>query len=209
MGLSDIRTVAGKSVGEGIQFETWQEPHHCTVTSQVLDLYRPDGTQHDEIGWSRNASEDPVVIGGRCYLWEVSGLRPSLRLRYLLLIITALASIAGILLTQQVGHPPAAYTHAAIPVVDGVASADTASVADTALPPDEEDRQMPAGGVHLQLCLAALAGALGLLLKFGPRGRAPWPGDSDTGPPSRTGIRASTSARAPAPVLSLTCVLRV
>ncbi|MBV6760581.1 hypothetical protein [Rhodococcus opacus] len=139
----------------------------------------------------------------------MSGLRPALRLRYLLLAITVLASIAGILFTQQVGHPPAANSHAAIPVlIDGVASAGTSALADPALPPDEEDQQSPAGGIHLQLCLAALAGALGLLLKLGPR-KSPLPDDSDCGPPSRTGIQAATSARAPAPVLSSTCVLRV
>lgn len=137
----------------------------------------------------------------------------SVRWRYLLLGITILAAVAGLLLTQQVRHltaPSAADAHSAIPLlIDDAASADTSDTTSRAIPPDGEPGPSPAGAIHLQLCLAALAGALGLFLKFSAH-RTPLRCDTNTGPPSRTtGTGASTSERPPTPVLSSTCVLRV
>lgn len=151
---------------------------------------------------------------GRCYLGEVSGVRASLPWRHLMLGITVLAAIAGMLLTQQVGHsaaPSAADAHTAIPVlIHDTATADMSDVADRSSASDEKPRHLPAGALPLQVGLAVLAGALGLLLNCGAqRSSSRRDGNSRPRFRTRTGTGISTSLRPLMPVLSSTCVLRV
>ncbi|WP_159929674.1 hypothetical protein [Rhodococcus sp. WAY2] len=144
----------------------------------------------------------------------MSGVRASLPWRHLVLGITVLAAIAGMLLTLQVGHsatPSAADAHSAIPVlIHDTAAADKSDVADGSSASDEKRRHLPAGALPLQVCLAVLAGALGLLLKCGAK-RPPSRRDGNSRPRyrTRTGTGISTSVGPLMPVLSSTCVLRV